>query len=88
MNAKKEHRKNARPESPDAGGSVHVGDRYHLRDKSASLEIMRVTEWHVEWVVCAGGESWRAVETLETFRELERRSLEMGAVFEPAQNAR
>ena len=67
-------------------GSVRVGDRYHRRDLSASVEIMRVTETHVYWVICGGGarETSRK-STLEKFLQLERNSLKWGAEFEPAQ---
>lgn len=72
--------------STPASGSVRVGDRYHRSDKNASIEVMRVTETHVEWEVCANGETWRTTETLEDFKRLEAKSLEWGAVFEPAPN--
>ena len=79
---------NAPAASTPRTGSVRVGDRYHRRDKNASIEVMRVTDTHVEWEVCANGETWRTTETLETFQRLEAKSLEWGAVFEPAPNVR
>ena len=77
----------APPGSAPCSGSVRVGDRYHRSDKRATVEVVRVTPTHVECECVQNGDSWRFTETLEDFRRLEAKSLEWGAVFEPAPNA-
>ncbi len=61
-----------------------VGDRYHRKDISATVEVEGITETHVQWTVTQDGQCWSKNEPIEVFIELERKSLEWGAVFEPA----
>jgi hypothetical protein len=71
-------------DSSPSTGEVRVGDRYHRHDKRATVEVVRVTDTHVEWEVAYDGDSWRFIEIHEKFSEMEANSLKWGAVFEPA----
>lgn len=70
-------------ESQDPNGPV-VGDRYVLRTKTAA--IIGVTPTHVELAVSDPYGSFLKTVTLAEFATLEKRTLDAGAVFKPAQN--
>jgi len=59
-----------------------VGDRYRRNDRV--VEIIRVDAGSVTCRVTDPLGSFDFIETLETFRVLEKRSFEKGAKFEPA----
>jgi hypothetical protein len=65
---------------------IRVGDKYHQSDGSVTVEIVEVTETHVQYKAVQDCNLWYWTDTIEKFRKLESESLKWGAVFEPAPN--
>lgn len=68
--------------SPPTDCSVQIGDKYHLHGKTITLTF--VSPGNVMWDMLHNGTLTHHSCSRAQFAKLERKSLERGAVFEPA----